>query len=103
VEPQTLDVEIRQPAKLTAKASGVGIEEFRYKWKRNGSDISGETGLTLEFACTDISNSGRYECIIENEYGDRNKSSAQVNVTSKYCIHFICSTKLTINQSGIKN
>ena len=86
VEPQTQDVEIKQPAKLTAKASGVGIETFKYKWKHNELVM---TGQTLEFACTDRSNSGRYECIVENEYRDSNKSSAQVNVTSKHCIHFI--------------
>ena len=86
VEPQTLDVEIRQRAKLTAKASGVGMENFSYKWKHNGLHIVDETGQTLEFD-TDERDGGIYECIVENEYGDRYRSTAQVNVISKYCMH----------------
>jgi len=89
VEPQTLDVEITQCARLTANVSGVGKERFEYQWKRNGSDMTGETKETLEFVCTAKNNGGIYECAVQNEYGDSKSSTAEVKVTSKNVFIFL--------------
>ena len=89
MEPQIQNVEIEKRAKLTANVSGVGIENFSYKWKHDGIDMTGETGKTLEISCMASSNGGKYECIVENKFGDGNSSTAQVIVTSKHCMNNI--------------
>ena len=84
IAPHTQYVEITQTARFTAMVDGTGKENFSYQWKYEGSDISGETVDTLKITNTTESHCGRYECIIRNEYGDSETSSAFLIVISQF-------------------
>ena len=70
VTPSNQTVEVTHTAIFTAIVSGVGVENFKYQWIHNGINITGETGNSLIITNVMESDSGDYECIVTNEYGD---------------------------------
>ena len=86
VTPTSLSVEVSQTVKLTATVSGVGKESFTYQWNQNAVDIQGESarGSTLSIKCVTKSHGGSYECIVSNEYGDSDRSTAKLTVTGGF-------------------
>ena len=78
-----------QSAKFTTTVSGVGVENFTYQWQHNGEEMNGETGDALNLNNITGKEGGSYQCIVKNQYGDSDMSSAELVVTSKtkeYCI-----------------
>jgi len=72
---------------FTTTVSGVGVENFMYQWRHNGANITGETGSTLMITNVMESDSGNYECVVTNEYGDSNTSDVVVlMVTSELSV-----------------
>ncbi|PIE91544.1 MAG: hypothetical protein CR997_00500 [Acidobacteria bacterium] len=49
-------------AALTVEASGLG--ELRYQWRKNGSNLDGETAFTLQFTGAQTTDEGNYECLV---------------------------------------
>ena len=83
--PSSQSVEVTHNATFTTMVTGVGSNNFTYQWRHNGTIISGETGDTLVITNVMESNSGEYECIVTNEFGDINTSAiVALMVTSKY-------------------
>ena len=70
VSPSSLSVEVTHTAMFTTTVSGVGVENFMYQWRHNGTIITGETRDTLMITNVMESDSGDYESIVTNEYGD---------------------------------
>ena len=70
---------------FTATVNGIGVENFNYQWRHNGRPITGKTGDTLMITNVMESDSGDYECIVTNQYGN-NKISNKVDLkaTSKF-------------------
>jgi len=79
--PSSQSVEVTHNTTLSTTVSGVGVENFMYQWRHNGTIITGETGDTLLITDAMESDSGDYECTVTNEYGDSDMSSASVTVT----------------------
>ena len=80
-------VEVTQTAMFTTTVSGVGMENFMYQWRHNGAIITGETEDTLVITNVTESDSGDYECIVTNEYGDSDTSDVVVlMVTSELSV-----------------
>ena len=80
-------VEVTHNATFTTMVTGVGSNNFTYQWRHNGTIISGETGNTLVITNVMESNSGEYECIVDNQIGDTNTSNVVVlTVTSELAI-----------------
>jgi len=76
-------VEVTHTAIFTTTVSGVGVENFMYQWMHNKRIITGETGDTLMITNVMESDSGAYECIITNSYGDVTFSNQEyLTVTS---------------------
>jgi len=70
--------------------SGVGVENFTYQWRHNGTIIIGEIGDTLIITNVMESDSGDYKCIVTNQYGDNDTSDVVVlTVTSELCDHIV--------------
>jgi len=87
VSPSSQSVEVASNATFTTTVSGVGVENFMYQWRHNGTIISGETGDTLMITNVMESDSGDYECIVTNQYGDSDTSDVVVlMVTSELCV-----------------
>jgi len=58
-----------------------------YQWRHNRVNITGETRDALMITNVMESNSGDYECIITNEYGDSDTSDVVVlMVTSELSV-----------------
>ena len=85
--PSRQSVEVTHTAMFTTTVSGVGVENFVYQWRHNGAIISGESGHTLMIVNLLQSDSGDYECIVTNEYGDSDTSNVVVlMVTSELSV-----------------
>jgi len=76
---------VTHTAIFTATVNGVGVENFKYQWRHNGQPITGKTGDTLMITNVMESDSGDYECVVTNQYGN-NKISNKVDLkaTSKF-------------------
>ena len=83
VMPSSLTVEVTHNATFITMVTGVGSNSFPYQWRHNGTIISGETGDALVITNVIESNSGVYECIVTNEFGDINSSNVVLIVTSE--------------------
>ena len=83
--PSSQSVEVTLTATFTTMVTGVG--PFTYQWRHNGTIISGETGDTLMITNVMESDSGEYECIVTNQFGDMDTSPVVVlMVTSELTI-----------------
>ena len=74
-------VEVTHTAMFTTTVSGVGVENFMYQWRHNGTNITDEINDTLIITNVMTSDIGEYECIVTNEYGDSDVSSVSLTVT----------------------
>ncbi|XP_065904870.1 cell adhesion molecule Dscam1-like isoform X3 [Dysidea avara] len=70
VTPSNQSVEVTRTAIFTTTVSGVGVKSFMYQWRHNGTIISGENGNTLVITNVMETDSGNYDCIVTNQYGD---------------------------------
>ena len=85
--PSSQSVEVTLNATFTTMVTGVGSDNFTYQWRHNGAIISGETEDTLMIASVMESNSGEYECIVTNQFGDNDTSPVvMLMVTSELAI-----------------
>ena len=72
-----------QSAKFTTTVSGIEVENFTYQWQHNGEEMNGETGDSLSLNNVTKKEAGLYQCIVRNQYGDSDVSTAELIVTSK--------------------
>ena len=87
VMPSSQSVEGTLTATLTTMVTGVGSDYFTYQWRHNGTVISGETEDTLMITDVMESDSGEYECIVTNQFGDTNTSPVvMLMITSELTI-----------------
>jgi len=70
VKPSNQNVEVTHTAMFNTTVGGVGMENFTYQWRHNGTILYGEIRDTLMITNVMESDSGDYECIVTNEYGD---------------------------------
>ena len=85
--PSSQSVEVTLTANFTTMVTGVGSNNFNYQWRHNGTIISGETEDTLMITNVMESNSGEYECIVTNQFGDTNTSNVvMLMITSELTI-----------------
>jgi len=83
VSPTNLTVETSQSATFTTTVSGTGKENFTYQWQHNEEDVDGETGDTLNLNNVTGKDKGSYQCIVKNQYGDGDVSSAVLNFSGE--------------------
>ena len=82
--PPNQSIEVTHSAKFIATVANGESNSFTYQWKHNGTNISGQTGDTLMINNAKESDSGEYECIVFNKFGDTNASNIVVlTVTSE--------------------
>ena len=83
VLPSSQSVEIMQSAKFITTVSGIGVENFTYQWQHNGEEMNEETGDTLNLININGKEEGLYQCIVKNQYGDSDLSSAKLVVSGR--------------------
>ena len=80
-------VEVTLTATFTTMVTGVGSDDFTYQWRHNRTITNGETKDTLMITNVMESDSGEYECIVTNQFGDNNTSPVvMLMVTSELTI-----------------
>ena len=84
VEPNERAVGERGTVQFTAMATGKNEDNFRYQWKKRGSDslpskVSGVSGTVLTIPNLNKTDEGLYYCNVTNEWG-RSLKSNDVNL-----------------------
>ena len=79
---QSVTVELTFTATFTTMVTGVGSNNFTYQWRHNGTIISGETDDTLMITNVMDSDSGEYQCIVTNQFGDNDTSNVVVLIVT---------------------
>lgn len=79
--PDTTSVATGGTLTLTVALAG-GIEPYRVQWFKNGTAISGATGLTYTKANAVAADAGVYKAVAQDEFGDIIADSTTVSVTS---------------------
>ena len=81
-------------AQFTAIASGINMNNFRYQWRKRGSNslpdkVSGVNGAVITIPNVVESDRGKYYCIVTNEW-NRKKTSDDVALVleGKYNTNF---------------
>ena len=80
--PSSQSVEVTHDATFTTMVTGVGSNNFTYQWRHNGTIINGDTGDTLVITNVMESNSGEYECIVDNQLGDTDSSDVVILIVT---------------------
>jgi len=83
VSPTSLTVETSRSATFTTTVSGTGKDNFTYQWQHNEEVVDGETGDTLNLNNVTVKDKGSYQCIVKNQYGDSDFSSAMFDVSGE--------------------
>ena len=80
--PSSQSVEVTHTATFTTMVTGVGSDNFTYQWRHNETIISGEIEDTLMITNVMESDSGNYECIVTNPFGDTDTSDVVVLIVT---------------------
>lgn len=79
LQPQSISVEIGEPARFSVQASG---PELRYQWQRDGQDIAGAQGPQYELAAAEAGQQGqRFSVRVSNGAGSVTSQAAVLAVT----------------------
>ena len=80
---------------LNITANGPGKTDFRYQWKKRGSNslpnrVNGEDTSKITISLVTPSDSGSYYCVVTNQWGNMTTSNdATVIVLCKFCYYYI--------------
>ena len=79
ISPNNVIIGKDKPVQFTATASGINMNNFRYQWRKRGSNslpnkVSGVTGTVLTIPDCNKSDEGEYYCIVTNEWNGRVES-----------------------------
>jgi pectin methylesterase-like acyl-CoA thioesterase len=67
---------------ISLAVGATGVPDPTYQWKSNGMNIFGATNAALNFAATNVTNSGVYSVIVSNANGTMLSSNAVVTVAN---------------------
>lgn len=74
------DIVIGQPAIFTATVTGT--EPITYVWKRDGTELSGQTTATLEITSAQLNDTGDYICTVTNDFGSAESTAVHLIVSA---------------------
>ncbi len=70
------------PGQAGSLSVGVtGTPPLTYQWRKDGANVAGATGATLNFANAAAGDAGNYSVVVTNAYGSVTSSAAALNVT----------------------
>lgn len=71
------------PGQAGSLSVGVtGTPPLTYQWRKDGANVAGATGATLNFANAAAGDAGNYSVVVTNAYGSVTSSAAALNVTA---------------------
>ena len=87
-------------ASVTFSVAAQGTAPITYQWKKNGTDLTGQTNADLTFASAAVSDAGNYTCAATNGGGSVTSDPAVLTVIVGYTITASAGSGGTINPSG---
>ncbi|MGB7567272.1 MAG: InlB B-repeat-containing protein, partial [Chitinivibrionales bacterium] len=78
LDPADQTVLAGQPDSFSVAATGAGT--LAYQWRKNGTDITGETKAILKIAAVAITDTGSYTCVVSNDGGKDTSKAARMTV-----------------------
>lgn len=66
--------------------TATGDEPLGYQWRKDGSDIGGETSATLNLPTVQSGDAGAYDCVVTNNCGSDTSAAATITVVSQTTI-----------------
>jgi glucose/arabinose dehydrogenase len=80
LQPASVTVAVGQSAPFTVGA--IGTAPLTYRWRRNGTNITGATASTYTLASAQLSDSGAFfDVVVSNDFGSATSDAAQLTVT----------------------
>jgi len=76
--PASATVNVGGSATFSVTASGAA--PLNYQWKRNGTDISGQTNNSMSIASAQTTDAGSYNCVVSNSSGSVQSNAANLTV-----------------------
>lgn len=96
-QPQSQSGAAGSQLQLKVVASGTG--PFTYQWKRDGSDVVGATGDTLDFLSLSPDDAGSYTVVVTNTGGSVTSVAATVSVSTAPAAP-VASAATTVTSTG---
>jgi len=75
----TSDLEVGETLALSLSVQGAGA--LNYQWQKDGVDLAGETGQSLDITPLTLADAGDYQVVISNVYGSVTSAATTVSVT----------------------
>ncbi len=93
--PGTLAVPVGGSFTLSVTAVG---DDLQYQWYKDGSQLPGQTGASLQVTGAELAHAGRYFCYVQNSAGATESSGCAVKVlTAPVITQDVSPTTLTLN------
>jgi glucose/arabinose dehydrogenase len=80
LQPASATVAVGQSATFTVSA--IGTAPLTYRWRRNGTNITGATASSYTLGSAQLSDSGAFfDVVVSNDFGSATSETAQLTVT----------------------
>ena len=80
IETQPVGGTFEEGASLTLRVVTSGTRPLSYQWRRNGSDLTGQTSSSLTIAAVSAQDSGDYTVVVSGPGGSSTSASATITV-----------------------
>ena len=102
-QPTSQTVTVGQSVSLSVSATG--DTSLSYQWKKDGSNISGETSATLSIASAQASDAGSYTVVVTNGSGNATSNAAiltVIPVPTTYTLTYTAGANGTISGTTVQ-
>lgn len=80
-QPMSLTADVGTSGSLSVAATGLNGAPVTFQWQKDGVELPGETGTTLNFPSLADTDEGLYEVVITNTVTGRDRKSAPATIT----------------------
>ncbi len=109
--PQVLPLILTNPASLSVAGgatavftvTAIGVPAPSYQWLKNGTNLTGQTGVTLTINSANVNDAGTYSVIVSNTVGSVTSTTATLTVGNTAPTLSLDGTSVTINVGEIIN
>ena len=75
-------------AKFAFSAQAGGVAPLHYQWRKNGTDLSGQTSAALNFGNAQVGDAGGYTVVVTNSFGSITSAVATLSFATRPTLSF---------------